>query len=245
MKRFSLFFIILSLTILQSSAQSYYLSINGEQLAPDTTITITSDTVNPVELSFGLVFHNNTNLGANIKVLRNEISMLEGSSSFFRWVEDYSDTINLSLLSSFVPAGSSSVEGLFTGNYIPNGTVGVSIVEYTFFSIDDTAKNVKITVAYDTTPQGIDDNKFTGLSVSNVYPNPAHSFVSVDYEFVNHVNDARAVIINLLGTVVMEKNISSAGNILTMDISNLKTGIYFCSIVVDNQVVSSQKIIKR
>jgi len=245
MKIFSFFLILLTTIAFQSNAQSYYLSMNGEELAVDATITIVPDTITSSEIMFGLNFHNNTNAGANIKVLRNEISTLDGTSNLFTWVEQYDDTINLSLESSYIPAGSYSVDGLFSANYIHNDVVGVSIVEYTFFNIENLDENVKVTVNFDTTPQSIDDIIFNNSWVSDIYPNPASHSVTVDYAFPNDIDGVNVKIMNILGTVVKQQKINLQNSSLTIDVSNIKSGMYFYNVFINANIISTKKLIIR
>jgi len=220
--------------------------MNGEVLTADTTITVVPAETTPTEILFdGLSFHNNTNNGANIKVLRSEVLILDGTSNYFTWVEQYDDTINLSLESSYIPAGSYSVDGLFTANYSFGEVVGVSIVEYTFFNVDNLDESVKVTVNFDTTPQGIDDNIFNNSMVSDVYPNPTSHSVSIDYNFPHEVTGADVKIMNMLGVVVKQQKIILHNSSLTMDVSEMESGIYFYSVFINEELLSTKKLVVR
>ncbi len=246
MKLLSFFLILFTTIVFQSNAQSYYLSMNGEVLAADTTITVVPDEATPTEILFdSLSFHNNTNNGVNIKVLRSEVLILDGTSNYFTWVEQYDDTINLSLESSYIPAGSYSVDGLFTANYSFGEIVGVSIVEYTFFNVDNLDESVKVTVNFDTTPQGIDDNIFNNSMVSDVYPNPTSHSVSIDYNLPNEVVSASVKIFSLVGAVVKQQQIDPRGGSVEMDISKINSGIYFYSVFINEKLFSTKKLVVR
>ena len=47
----------------------------------------------------------------------------------------------------------------------------------------------------------------SGGSISDIYPNPASNFVSIDYELTPQVKTAQIRIVNLLGTLVTEAEI--------------------------------------
>jgi len=51
--------------------------------------------------------------------------------------------------------------------------------------------------------------------------------------------------VNLLGSVVKEVEIDQNSNKLSMDISNLDAGVYFYSIVVNNEVFQTKKLVIR
>ncbi|WP_299664916.1 endo-1,4-beta-xylanase [uncultured Polaribacter sp.] len=72
----------------------------------------------------------------------------------------------------------------------------------------------------------------------NIYPNPATSTININ---VKNKKDNSLKIINLLGQVVISKNIKETNiDIITIDISNLKSGVYFIRI---NDVI--EKFLKK
>ncbi len=239
----SLIFVVIS--SFGVNAQSYSLSLNGEPLAADTTITVYPDTINPSEISFGLIFHNNSNNGANIKVLRNEVSMLENAASNFFWVVQYNFVTDLSSQYSFIPAGGSSTDESFIAYYYPNDAVGISTIEYTFFNIDNEDENVTITVKFDTSPQSVGENILKNTWVSNAYPNPATNFVNIDYKLPKEVQYANVKIVNLLGSVVKQQQLNSQSNNVKINLSDLNSGIYFYSVFVNGEAYNTKKLIVR
>lgn len=244
MKKVLLPLVIIILTAFFVSGQSFTLSWNGETLGD--TLTVGPDEVPASEIVFQAIVHNNTNNGSNIKVLRNEILMLEGTSSYFKWGPSYfNDTTNLSPNYEFVPAGGSSVSGKFSGNYKINGAVGVSIIEYTFFNKDNTDENVKIVVKFDSSPEAIDENILKNTWISEIYPNPATNFVAIDYDIPLEVNEASVRIVNLLGSVLQEQKIDASNNSLKMNIQDMRRGIYFYSITFNGEIYSTKKLIIR
>lgn len=245
MKTVLLSLILVVISTLGVNAQSFSLSINGEPLAADTIITVFPDPGNPSEITLGLIFHNNSNNGANIKVLRNEVSMLQNALSNFFWVAQYNFITDLSGQSAFIPAGGSSTDGLFTAYYYPYEAVGVSTVEYTFFNVANEDENVTITVKFDTTPQSIDESILKNSWMSDVYPNPATKFVNIDYKLPTEIDNASVKIVNLLGSVVKEQSINKQNNTLRMDVSSLNDGIYFYSVTINDEAYSTKKLIVR
>lgn len=244
MKKNILLIIVTLLTVNSVSAQSFSLSWDGEALGD--TVTVVPDEVPASEIVFQAIVHNNTNNGSNIKVLRNEIFMLEGTSSYFKWGPSYfNDTTNLSPNYEFVPAGGSSVAGKFSGNYKINGAVGTSLIEYTFFNKDNPDENVKIVVKFDSSPEAIDENILKNIWISEIYPNPATNFVNIDYDLPKEVNQVSVRIVNLLGSVVKEQKIDSRIDNLKIDISDLNGGIYFYSLFVVGEIYSTKKLIVR
>jgi len=78
---------------------------------------------------------------------------------------------------------------------------------------------------------------------SNVklYPNPAQNILSIDFLYENL--NSKIQIIDIYGRMVYE-NYSNEHKII-IDISFLKSGIYFCNIISNDQQKSSMKFIKK
>jgi len=180
------------------------------------------------------VCHNNTDRDLNIKVLRNQVEMVEGTISQFCWGGScWSDTTNLSPNAALIVAGGQSGDVDFSAHYTPFSHIGTSVIEYTFFDVDDDSQNVKITVHYWASPEGIAEDAMKGGSVSDIYPNPATKTVNLDYNLPTVVNAAKVKIVNLLGAVVKEADLNVNANKLTMDISDLDGGVYFYTLLIN------------
>lgn len=84
----------------------------------------------------------------------------------------------------------------------------------------------------------VDGTKVTKLQTAEVYPNPAQDFVYVSTE----VSEGTILILNLLGQQVRTETITT--NVMSLDISDLKEGIYFISITSgDVNIVKKIKVL--
>ncbi len=77
---------------------------------------------------------------------------------------------------------------------------------------------------------------------SNMYPNPASSLVTIDYELDYPIKNARLEFINILGRSTGSVVITEGKGKITMDTATLPPGIYLCAFVIDNQVVHAEKL---
>ncbi len=227
------------------NGQSFTLSWEGEILGD--TVTVIPAVETATEIIFEPVVNNNTTNGANVLVLRNEIFMLDGTRSYYKWgvSSPYNDTTNLSPHYRFVPAGGSSPQGQFTSYYQIEGAVGVSLIEYTFFNKDNTDENVKIVVKFDTSPAAIDEYILNNIYVSDLYPNPASGDVNLNYDMPNEVDNASVKIVNFPGAIVKEQKIDTRNNNMSMNILDLNGGIYFYSLTINGEIYSTKKLIVR
>jgi len=102
---------------------------------------------------------------------------------------------------------------------------------------------VKVLIEYWASPEIIEEGIMNGGSISDIYPNPAISFVNIDYQLTPQVKTAQIRIVNLLGTLVTEAEIERNVNKLTIDVSQLKNGIYFYTLLINGAVYQTQKLI--
>ncbi len=244
MKKILLLTTIILATISFANAQDFTLSQHGTVLGD--TVTADSINVGAQEMIIEAAFNNNTNETVNIKVLRNIIYMMEGDATYFCWGACFGDTTNLSPGPVTVGPNSSTGEMDFSGHYkYVGGVHGIALVEYKFFNADNPDQHVTIVVKYDNSIDGIDETILNNVSVSDIYPNPASDYVTVDYDFPAEVDVANIKIVNVLGSVVKEEQLETNNNKVKINISDLKDGIYFYSIFLNEEIYNTKKLIVR
>jgi hypothetical protein len=79
----------------------------------------------------------------------------------------------------------------------------------------------------------------------SVYPNPASDYISVQLQQSLTWKGLSFSIYNITGKKVFQKRITQPGNVLEVDISNLKPGYYVLSIDNKNQNIYTSKILKQ
>lgn len=80
-----------------------------------------------------------------------------------------------------------------------------------------------------------------------IYPNPTNSILNINYTAFQS-SEIKIQIVNVLGKIILTQNMDNLGqgdNIISVDISNLNYGTYFCNIIIDNQSVIKKFIIKQ
>ncbi|HKL08562.1 MAG TPA: T9SS type A sorting domain-containing protein [Bacteroidales bacterium] len=80
------------------------------------------------------------------------------------------------------------------------------------------------------------------LQKLKLYPNPVSDYLYVDYEIV-YVNEAKLVIYNSIGAIVYSKELKEDQKQLKIPVSELKNGLYFCSLQIDSKLLDTQKIL--
>jgi hypothetical protein len=229
----------------------YSLSWDGEPIGD--TMVIVGDPAD-TELVFHAILTNGSDDSDSILVKRRIISVLDGLADQLCWGLCYlpnTDSIFISPSGMRINAGESTEEAAFSGHYLnrefdePIGVIGTSVFEYTFFNADDENENVVVIVKFVTSPDGIADKLMVNGYISEIYPNPATSHVSLDYNLTSDVDQANLRIVNILGAVVKDINLNRNDSNHRLDISDLESGVYFYSMLINNEVYKTKKLVVR
>lgn len=135
---------------------------------------------------------------------------------------------------------------MFNAHFTPvdenwNPILGAEItIEYHFYERDGEHFVFEIYFKYD--PDGVVD--YNDVNVfSNAYPNPATDVVSFDYNLPFDAQTASVAIYNMMGQEVVRENINIGGSRLDLNVSDLTDGVYFYSLIVNNQAVKTNKLV--
>lgn len=245
MKKLLIFFIAAFISISYVNAQSS-ISLSWDSSALSDTVYVWVDPYNADATLFHAIVTNNTDNIVNIKVLRTNIEVVEGSVNSFCWASQcYPPFLDESGEYQPILPGESTGTDNFYAEFMANETFGTSIVKYKFFDKDNSDVFSEVVVKYWSSPEAIGEEIANKISFTNAYPNPAINKFNIDYNFDTNINNASLKIVNLLGSVVKEVEIDQNSNKLSMDISNLDAGVYFYSIVVNNEVFQTKKLVIR
>ena len=91
--------------------------------------------------------------------------------------------------------------------------------------------------------KGTDTIHNTIFELSNVYPNPANTEANFDFTLNASISKAQINIYNLLGSKIKTYVLNENEGTLTANTSDLNEGIYFYSLVIDNESKLTQKLI--
>ena len=85
----------------------------------------------------------------------------------------------------------------------------------------------------------------TAQNVISAYPTPATDVVNFDYDLSGSVNSAAVVVYNMAGQEVMRNDLNGMSGKLSMNVSDLSSGVYFYSLVINGKTEKSNKIVVR
>ncbi|MCB2196889.1 MAG: T9SS type A sorting domain-containing protein [Bacteroidetes bacterium] len=75
-----------------------------------------------------------------------------------------------------------------------------------------------------------------------LYPNPANDYLTVEYD-VLYIKEAKFQIYNSIGSVVYTKTLKEKQDNLRIQVSEYKSGLYFCSLQIDGKLLNTRKIL--
>ncbi len=179
----------------------------------------------------------------NVKVRRTiiQLNTPNAVTSFCTDINCYSPAQNMSI--QFPVAGSGGHFDL-TADYFPDSVAGVGHVRYSVIDQSLPSDSSTFDILYNSTPAGIQVSTIAKASVSNPFPNPASSIFNLNYKLGNSLpENSKVVIYNMLGVRVMETRLAEVEGSVTMDVSNLEEGVYFCALESDGKTLATKRVI--
>ena len=77
----------------------------------------------------------------------------------------------------------------------------------------------------------------------NIYPNPASEIINIEIENSNNYNKIDIVLYDVVGKIIYETNASINQNIVTIDIPDNISGVFYLNIILDDKEISTKKLI--
>jgi hypothetical protein len=167
---------------------------------------------------------------------------IAGSNNYFCWTYCYAPPVSQS------PQPDSLYSGIpytkFHGYFAPNGKSGAASITYTFFQATDSTNSAEITIIYHSDVTGIGNVAVTGENkIAPASPNPANSSTVINYSLKSNVQDGKLVVYNMLGTLVKEVKLEEQQGTVRLNVAELTAGVYFYSLVADNKVITTRKLV--
>ena len=188
---------------------------------------------------------NETSSAMTIKVIRENLDVVPGTLNALCWAGlCFGPATDTSTTQLTLDAGATTGDGEeFSGHYYPSDSIGISFVKYYFYNVDNPDERSEIVVQYIAEYVGLGEGIMADGFISEIYPNPATNFVSINYTLTPQVNSASVRVINLLGKVVKETRIEMGSNKVKLDVSDLSSGVYFYSVIINEEVYKTKKLV--
>ncbi len=238
-KRFLLSLVLLAFAG-YASAQSLVFEHEGEIVEAGTHYVI-GDVNDMMELQFEV---NVTNVSDNpFSVTCERVELVASGINYFCWGQCLSPDLSVGTIDRVEPG----VPNLFSAHFMPideegNLAPGSEIhVEY-HFTIDGTDEEYVFDLHFKYSLESVVD--YNNVDVfSNAYPNPANSTLSFNYNMPQDANNSYIAIFNMMGQEIIRENINVGGSRLDINVSDLTEGVYFYSLIVNNEKVKTNKFV--
>ncbi|MDR0968924.1 MAG: T9SS type A sorting domain-containing protein [Lentimicrobiaceae bacterium] len=230
-------------------AQSLSLEWDNVVVADGTEILVEGDGSED-EYVANMLVRNNTNTNLDVTLRRETLEMPDGTQNFICWGSCFGPGVDESPSPVIVRADTTSADWEFGGHYMPKMEYGdpfisgIARVKYTFFVDGNEADNVSFIAKFNISGVSVDEIA-EKVILSNAYPNPASSIVSIDYNLNSIHIPAQIAIYNMLGQNIANQHIEGDMGKLQFSVADLDEGVYFYSIIVGNQTVETKKLVVR
>jgi hypothetical protein len=128
----------------------------------------------------------------------------------------------------------------------PENTIGANQVSYRVFPVGS-LEALDITFKLNVTSGSVSItrsiNNATGATLSQPYPNPSSSSSTLNYHIPGNYKKAFLVIFDMFGKEVARTELERPSDAVSINVKRLTPGLYFCSLEVDNKLVSSQRLL--
>lgn len=225
----------------QAKAQNLTLSHSGNDVS-NNVVNIDGAPSDEIKVIFSIT--NTSNSSINVKVKKRVNEDIEGADNTFCLTSCFSPDVYESPEHYTIGAGETTGSEVFYVQFYPNGLSGNAQISYEVFNVDNAEDKVTVTVNYNITPTGINNEK-VNVNVK-AFPNPTVGpFVNFSISLPSSVSKPKLVVYNLLGVKVAEKEIGTANQSIELDVSHLSKGIYLYSILSGNKMIITKKLIVR
>ncbi len=189
--------------------------------------------------------YNHTIAPVSCRIGKNLIQSEEGHSVYFKYGGvEYIDESSSAGEGLEIPAGETLMgEDGFVAVFNPNGIDGnelLTTVEYKFFNRTSGNDAIFLTLIYN--PTGVGFAEMDTYQISNAYPNPAIEQFAIDYE-LPAFKTAKLKLYHINGALLKEYPINTTQGNIQVPVSDLSSGTYFYSIVIDGKPIGVDKVV--
>lgn len=229
-----------------ASAQSFTFEHNGETVAPGEYSVIGN--IDPLSCDMYFEFTIKNLTGNDIHLLCDRVILEQSHAESNNSVCMGDDCFSPHLDQTYADiAGNSEKE--FSAHFTPAfdesytyPIEGCSMkVQYSFY-VNEGDEPVVITVYFEVNTVSVEDYSDARI-FSNAYPNPAKNMVSFDYNMPYSAQTASVAIYNMMGQEVIRQELNLGDSRVNINVSDLTDGVYFYSLIVNNQAVKTNKLV--
>ena len=221
------------------SAQSLRFEWEGHAYSDGETIECTNDEYEVGEFIQHMQIRNLTSGNLNVIVEKEVVENLEGAMNWYCWGLCFAPDTYVSY-PVLVAANSLNTDDLSFHVLYEEPVFGKVMMKYSAYDENHPSDRVTINVVFNKSDVGV--YEATAVHFGQAYPNPASSVVSFDYN-INAGDRAYVSIYNLLGQEVKTQQVNGVQTRLSVSVTDLNEGIYFCKLFVNGCAVTTEKFV--
>ncbi len=152
--------------------------------------------------------------------------------------EDWVVSAGANILTETIGPGETATS--FAFHYEPEELLGISTFEIRFVSsdnVDNTVGSFNLKFDHDEV-DGVED--VAGIDLFTMNPNPANESVNLNLKGIS--GNTQVKVYNVLGEVVLDRTDALGGQLFNMETSELQNGIYMVSILQNNEIIKTSRL---
>jgi len=175
-----------------------------------------------------------SNISSQLELTSEEYNELNQQQSYLQWIiaNPIVDEIATETLVNFMQSSSSSVSSAARSILVANNMM---VYDEPYLKPDLT-KSIEIR-----TPKKI--STIPSEFFLKVYPNPAHEFITIEYNSSTDKANVEVELSDESGRKVYSQQLVRQLDTIILDTRNYKSGSYFVTLVVDNKIANSAKFV--
>lgn len=186
----------------------------------------------------GFTVKNTGSASKTLRMMRQEVTLLQGTSNYFCWEACYSPSTDTSTGNVTLNAGGEFLDMYL--DYAPSGQIGESVVRYILQNVANLNDTASILVRFNATPTSI--SELTAVpKLNSLYPNPANNNVTVN--FAVNPGQASLEVKNVLGQVQRVTPIVAGSKSANLNIADLPSGIYFVTLKSNGNIIDTKRLV--
>jgi len=244
MKKITTLFVLLLSSIIYGYSQSIVLLDSNKNIISNTIVDI--NIASSASSTDEFLVKNAGLISDTIKVVRTIYSKDAADVTQFCWGGlCYLATTSTSSLSAIIASGDTIdfEQNGFHAIFNSGAACVTRLVHYKFYNIHNFTDSTGLTIRYLCLPGGVDEISKAGGVISNVYPNPANSFLAFKYDVNESSEKGKIIFYNMLGESVKEVTLNDKHGTAKINVLDMDSGIYFYSFLVDDKIVSTKKLV--
>lgn len=185
----------------------------------------------------GFIVKNTGSTAKSIRMIRQEVSVLSGTSNYFCWEACYSPNTDTST-GNVILNPNGEFADMFL-DYAPSGQTGISTIRYLLQNVANSNDTASMLVHYNATPTSLNELSATPM-LSAVFPNPASNQVAINYNISQ--TQSTIEIKNLLGQVQRVLPVVAGSKNINISVADMPEGIYFVTLKSGGNIIDTKRL---